>query len=174
MYFILNQGLVQASSPWYEDDGGMTDPNGPTMVQYINITKPDGSFIYESCPRNIWIDPPTGQSNISMEVVLTSPNGVTTSADISLYYSTYILIGRTAPSSNLNTIRIWDWALNKSRAGSWAQKQWIWSTIAVIDSPSGSFTFQYATEGNFWNSVSLQDTWHSIVAFDVTITWYSA
>jgi hypothetical protein len=180
--FVINYGQVQASKPWYEDDDGLCDPNGPTMVQYINITNnPFHTWIECWAPSNAWktccYKVVTKTNTISTFINLYG-SGITTTASSTVSYKVYRIVGRNGPTPNQNHINIWCWALNETGTGWWADTKWTWPTMTLIYTPANgnscplwpkcTINFVVLTEGNFWcclpwNRAHLGAGWEFII-----------
>ncbi|MQL54364.1 hypothetical protein [Acidianus ambivalens] len=163
--FVINYGQVQASDYRYEDDGGLSDSNGPTMIQYINITNnPPNTWIYEWCPNNFWQQDCYGTvivSNSISTTIIECCVSATVTASMSVSYKVYRIEGRTGPTPNQSYINVWCWALNEGGKGWWAQTKWTWPTMTVIYTPANgkycplnpeyTIKFVVMTIGNFWD-----------------------
>ncbi|WP_236608551.1 hypothetical protein [Sulfolobus acidocaldarius] len=168
--FVVNYGRVAASGGcWYEDDGGLSDPNGPTMVQYINITnQPSNTFIYEVSPNNYWEYNVTGTTSQSTQLSLSlnvmNEAGVSLTSGVSETFYIYNIVGQTylPTGTNPNYVEGWKWALNQPGTNSEAQTDWKWPTNTIILTPAMQSTNGYynaypinfvaMTIGNFWDS----------------------
>lgn len=167
---VVNFGSVAANGCWYEDDGGLSDPNGPTMVQYINITKlPPNTFIYCVYPSGYWECDMTGSVTTTATAkvainVFNSFSGCITSSVAETYY-VYRLEGQTylPPGANMNYFMEWKWAINQSGPNPVAQTDWIWPTNTIILTPaaegsngyySNAYPIQFVvmTIGHYWET----------------------
>lgn len=169
--FVVNQGLVDASGCWYEDDGGLGDSNGPTMIQYINITNdPPNTWIYNTSPNNAWqycqYATQTEQVSYSLTITVTPVSELSSSstatAGVSETFYVYRVQGETfLPGSNPNPnyVKGWKWAINQPGANSYAQAEWTWPTATLIYTPNGNglspayqLDIEVFTIGNFWDN----------------------
>jgi hypothetical protein len=167
--FVVNQGLVAASGCWYEDDGGLGDSNGPTMIQYINITNdPPNTWIYNTSPNNSWqyclYATQTEQVSYSLTITVTPLPGLSSSstvtAGVSETFYVYRVQGETfLPGSNPNYVKGWKWAINQPNANPYAQAEWTWPTTTLIYTPEGNglspayqLDIEVFTMGNFWDN----------------------
>ncbi|BAB66677.1 hypothetical protein [Sulfurisphaera tokodaii] len=167
--FVVNQGQVVASGCWYENDGGLGDSNGPTMIQYINITNsPPNTYIYNVSPINCWqyglYATQTQQASFSLTITVTPIAGYsvsgTVTAGVSETFYVYRVEGETyrPPAANPNYVEEWKWAINDPNANPYAQAEWTWPTVTLIYTPTSNglypeyqLNFTVFTLGHFWD-----------------------
>lgn len=174
--FIINVGSVSASGNWYEDDAGLNDPNGPTMVQYINITNnPPNTWIPYADPNGYWTSQQYESESYTLSATVSATSdgiGASGTAAVTTTYYVYLIEGQME-TPNYYYVRVWNWALNDQGYNSVAQTTWCWPSSVLVYTPSQSsalwpsntINFTAMTFGNFWCTFS---TWHGGAGWIIT------
>lgn len=180
--FVVINGQVAGNGPWYEDDGGLSDPNGPTIEAIFNISNnPSNTYIVNWDPSGTINYNQVGyvQYTLSTTINLNENNlQVSGNAGISAQFYVYQITAESIqPSgSNLNYVKGWYWALNLGGANSNAQADYYWPSSVMFYTqpvssnylwPSQNITIIGLTHGNFWENAYPYYEWHATVGWIV-------
>lgn len=183
--FVVINGQVSSRGPWYEDDSGLSDPNGPTMESIFNISNnPSNTYILSWDPSGEinYNQVGTIQYTLSTAVSL-NENNVQASGNAGITAQLYVYQLSAAsiqPSgSNPNYVKGWYWALNQRGANNNAQNDYYWPSSVMFFTqpvssnnlwPSQTINITASTYGNFWqNGLFSSSYWHGETVWKIDI-----